>query len=84
MNAQIIEVKLEEVEQNFDFCLTLCERGHTIKITQEGKPSVLMVPIPEYEKALYAIENANNPPPSYARGVATRPSRSTTVCQRGT
>jgi antitoxin (DNA-binding transcriptional repressor) of toxin-antitoxin stability system len=62
MNAQIIEVKLEEVEQNFDFCLTLCERGHTIKITQEGKPSVLMVPIPEYEKALYAIENANNPP----------------------
>lgn len=63
MNAQIIEVKLEEVEQNFDFCLTLVERGHTIKITQDGKPSVLMVPIPEYEKALSVIETANPPLP---------------------
>lgn len=62
MNAQIIEVKLEEIEKNFDFCLTLCERGHTIKITQEGKPAVLMVPVPDYEKALNVIENATNPP----------------------
>ena len=64
MNAQIIEVKLEEVEQNFDFCLTLVERGHTIKITQEGKPAVLMVPVPEYQQALDVIETAKeaNPP----------------------
>lgn len=62
MNAQIIEVKLEEIEKNFDFCLTLVERGHTIKITQDDKPAVLMVPIPDYQKALDAIETANNPP----------------------
>ena len=62
MNAQIIEVKLEEVEENFDFCLTLVERGHTIKITQDNKPAVLMVPVPEYRKAPEVIETANHPP----------------------
>jgi len=62
MNAQIIEVKLKEVEENFDFCLTLVERGHTIKITQDNKPAVLMVPVPEYKRALEVIETANNPP----------------------
>ena len=62
MNAQIIEVKLEEIENNFDFCLTLVERGHTIKITQDDKPAVLMVPVPDYQKALDVIETANNPP----------------------
>jgi len=50
MHSSIIELKLEEVEQNFDFCLTLVERGHTLKIVIDGKPSVLMVPVPEYKK----------------------------------
>lgn len=58
MNSQIIEVKLEEVESNFDFCMTLVERGHTIKITQQNKPAVLMVPVPEYQRAVDAIETA--------------------------
>jgi|TARA_B100000073_G_scaffold209068_1_gene173427 antitoxin (DNA-binding transcriptional repressor) of toxin-antitoxin stability system len=63
MNAQIIEVKLEEIENNFDFCLTLVERGHTIKITQEGKPAVLMVPVPEYQRAVDVIETAKEANP---------------------
>ena len=62
MNSGILELALEEVQSNFDFCLTLVERGHTIKITQEGKPSVLMVPLPDYQKAVQTIETANNPP----------------------
>jgi|TARA_B100000902_G_C27267187_1_gene894235 hypothetical protein len=64
MNSSIIEMTFEEVESNFDLCLTLCGRGHTIKITREGHGSVLMVPIPEYEKALETIETAKeaNPP----------------------
>lgn len=57
MNAGIIELKLEEVEKNFDFCLTLVDRGHTIKIVQDGKPSVLMVPIPEYQKYADVVES---------------------------
>ena len=62
MNSGILELALEEVQSNFDFCLTLVERGHTIKITQQGKPSVLMVPLPDYQKAVETIETANHPP----------------------
>ncbi|UNH61176.1 hypothetical protein SSZBM1_59 [Synechococcus phage S-SZBM1] len=57
MFSGIIELKLEEVEANFDFCLTLVDRGHTIKIIQDGKPSVLMVPIPEYQKYASMVED---------------------------
>lgn len=56
----IIELKIEEVQDNLEFCLTLCERGHTIKIIQEGKPSVLMVPVPEYVNK-YAAANGELP-----------------------
>jgi|TARA_B100000131_G_scaffold315353_1_gene353614 antitoxin (DNA-binding transcriptional repressor) of toxin-antitoxin stability system len=48
MKTTLIELTIEEVKQGFDLCLTMVERGHTIKIVQEGKPSVLMVPVPEY------------------------------------
>jgi len=57
MIGNIIEVKLEEIQENFDFCLTLVDRGHTIKIVQEGKPSVLMVPVPEYQKYASVVED---------------------------
>lgn len=57
MIGNIIEVKLEEIQENFDFCLTLVDRGHTIKIVQEGKPSVLMVPVPEYQKYASAVRD---------------------------
>lgn len=63
MNASIIEMSVEEVESNFDLCLTLCGRGHTIRITRQSGGSVLMVPIPEYEKALESIETAKDPNP---------------------
>lgn len=56
----IIELKVEEVQENLDFCLTLCERGHTIKIIQQDKPSVLMVPVPEYVNN-YAAANEELP-----------------------
>mgnify|MGYP001217686735 FL=1 len=48
MKTQLIELSIDEVKQGFDLCLTMCERGHTIKIVQEGKPSVLLVPVPEF------------------------------------
>jgi antitoxin (DNA-binding transcriptional repressor) of toxin-antitoxin stability system len=57
MYSNIIEVKLEEIQENLDFCLTLVDRGHTIKIVQEGKPSVLMVPVPEYQKFASMVED---------------------------
>lgn len=57
MYSNIIEVKLEEIQENLDFCLTLVDRGHTIKIIQEGKPSVLMVPVPEYQKYGNMVED---------------------------
>jgi antitoxin (DNA-binding transcriptional repressor) of toxin-antitoxin stability system len=57
MFSNIIEVKLEEIEKNLNFCLTLVDRGHTIKIVQEGKPSVLMVPVPEYQKFASIVED---------------------------
>lgn len=57
MFSNIIEVKLEEIENNLDFCLTLVDRGHTIKIVQDGKPSVLMVPVPEYQKFASIVED---------------------------
>lgn len=57
MYSNIIEVKLEEIQENLDFCLTLVDRGHTIKIIQEGKPSVLMVPVPEYQKFASVVED---------------------------
>lgn len=59
--SSLLELKIEEVQENLDFCLTLVERGHTIKIVQEGKPSVLMVPVPEYVKS-YAQANDDLPP----------------------
>jgi antitoxin (DNA-binding transcriptional repressor) of toxin-antitoxin stability system len=57
MIGNIIEVKVEEIQENLDFCLTLVDRGHTIKIVQEGKPSVLMVPVPEYQKYASIVED---------------------------
>ena len=59
--SSLLEFKIEEVQENLDFCLTLVERGHTIKIVQEGKPSVLMVPVPEYVNS-YAQANDDLPP----------------------
>lgn len=57
MIGNIIEVNVEEIQENLDFCLTLVDRGHTIKIVQEGKPSVLMVPVPEYQKYASIVED---------------------------
>ena len=56
----LIEVSPDEVSNNLGFLLTLLERGHTIKIVQEGKPSVLMLPVPEYVKE-YAQDNEELP-----------------------
>jgi hypothetical protein len=46
--ANLIEVSVEEIKTNLDFLLTLLERGHTIKIIQEGKQSIIMSPLPEF------------------------------------
>ena len=48
MNSQILEVSVDEIKSNLDFLLTLCERGNTIKIVQDGKPSIIMAPVPEF------------------------------------
>ena len=60
MNTSIIELSVKEVKEGFDLFLTMVERGHTIKIVQEGKPSVLMLPVPEYVKE-YAQDNEQLP-----------------------
>lgn len=57
----IIEMTVEEVQDSFELCLTLVERGHTIKIVQKGKPSCLMVAVPEYTSA-YVQANDELPP----------------------
>ena len=44
----LIEVSPDEVSNNLGFLLTLLERGHTIKILQEGKPSIIMAEVPEF------------------------------------
>ena len=38
----IIPITVEEAEQNLDFCLALCDRGVTFKITREDGKSVIM------------------------------------------
>ena len=50
MKSQILEVSIDEAKSNFDFLLTLCERGNTIKIAQDGKPSILLTPVPVLDK----------------------------------
>jgi hypothetical protein len=41
----LIQLTEEEVSSNFDFCLTLIERGHTLKIVTNGGTIVMMTPI---------------------------------------
>jgi hypothetical protein len=41
----LIQLTEEEVSSNFDFCLTLVERGHTIKIVTAAGTIVMMTPI---------------------------------------
>lgn len=41
----LIQLTEEEVASNFDFCLTLVERGHTIKIVTNAGTIVMMTPI---------------------------------------
>jgi hypothetical protein len=41
----LIQLTEEEVASNFDFCLTLVERGHTLKIATKGGTIVMMTPI---------------------------------------
>ena len=60
MKSSIIELSVKEVKEGFDLVLTMVERGHAIKIVQEGKPSVLMLPVPEYVKE-YAQDNEELP-----------------------
>ena len=50
MKSQILEVSVDEIKSNLDFLLTLCERGNTLKIVQDGKPSIIMTPVPEFVK----------------------------------
>ena len=50
MKSQILEVSIDEAKSNFDFLLTLCERGNTIKIAQDGKPSILLTSVPVLDK----------------------------------
>ena len=42
MKSSIIELSVKEVKEGFDLVLTMVERGHTIKIVQEGKPLSLI------------------------------------------
>ena len=56
MNASMIEVTEQEITENFDFCMSLVERGNTLKIVREGG-NVLMVPIPDYKQALDDIQS---------------------------
>jgi len=41
----LIQLTEEEMSSNFDFCLTLVERGHTIKITTKSGAILMMTPI---------------------------------------
>ncbi len=50
MKSQILEVSTDEIKSNLDFLLTLCVICNTIKIVQDGKPSIIMTPVPEVVK----------------------------------
>jgi hypothetical protein len=47
-----LEIEEKEFSQNFDFCLTLVQRGTTIKIITEQGKAILCVPINDELKDL--------------------------------